>query len=52
MNIYKNEIETMDGWLPLGTTYEGAFFKIGSIINRPYNNKVWPGELLRVNLYL
>ena len=50
--INKNFIELSDHLLPIGDTYAGTFFKIASLIDRPYAPEKIPGELLRVSLYL
>jgi hypothetical protein len=51
-NIQKNFITTHDFWVPVGPNYDGTFFKIARLVNRNYNKEKFPGELLRISLYL
>jgi hypothetical protein len=50
--LMKNFISTKDYWVPVAETYEGTFFKIAGLIERPYITGKFPGELLRVSSYL
>ena len=42
----------MDSWFPNIESYSGDFFKIESLIDKPYIPGKFPGELLRVSTYM
>jgi hypothetical protein len=52
INIQKNFVTTNDYWIPVGSSYNGKFFKIASLVKRNYNKEKFPGELLILSLYL
>ena len=50
--ITKNFISTKDSWFPNVESYCGQFFKISSLVDKPYNHAKFPNEVLRVSTYI
>ena len=50
--VEKNSFSTKDSWIPITESWEGTFYKLVGLVDRPYTLGKFPGELLRVSTYL